>query len=319
MHLQQGDQFGPFQIQAHLAQGATGDVYRAVDTRTGSDVALKIPTRETLLDPRRYERFLREIDALRGLQNAGVQYCVESGRCDKTSYLATELITGKMLRSLIRHEGPFPIRRAITLTRQIADSLEYCHKQQVIHLDLKPENILVAADDRPVIIDFGLALSKTRLTSIYEAGTPEYMAPEQIQGGPCDARTDVYALGAILYEMLAGQPPFTADNPAEILNKHLYEAVPRLDRAQPDVSPELATIAATCLQREPDQRYPDMDALIHDLDNPAQVDTSQLDRLCAVPPKPSFFSHPYVHAVMTSILALIGIIVLGLLLAALRH
>ncbi len=201
----------------------------------------------------------------------------------------------------------------------MADSLRYCHAQQVIHLDLKPENILLTADDRPVIIDFGLALSKTRPTSIYEAGTPEYMAPEQIQGRPCDRRTDVYALGAILYEMLTGQPPFTADDPANILDKHLYEAVPRLDCTQSNVSPELSTIVAKCLQRDPDQRYPDMGTLIRDLDNPAQVDTSQLDRLCAVPPKPSFFDHPYVRAVLASILALIGIVLLGLLLAALRR
>jgi serine/threonine protein kinase len=319
MLFQSGDHFGPFHIQAHLAQGATGDVYRAVDTRTDCEAALKISNRETLLDPRRYERFLREIDALRGLQHPGVQHSVESGRWDKTPYLATKLITGRMLRSLLRHEGPFPVQRALALTRQLADSLEYCHAQQVIHLDLKPENILVTADDVPVIIDFGLALSKTRPASIYQAGTPEYMAPEQIQGHPCDRRTDVYALGAVLYEMLTGQPPFTADDPAEILNKHLYEAVPRLDQMKQGVSSELAAIVARCLQRDPDQRYPNMVALVQDLDNPAQVDVSGLDRLCAMPPKPSFFNHPYVRAVVASLVIFIGIILLGLFLAALRH
>ncbi len=167
MLLQTNEQFGPFQIRAHLAQGATGDVYHAVDTRINTEVALKIPTREALLDPRRYERFLREIDALRGLKHPGVQYSVESARCDNMPYLATGLITGGMLRSLIRHEGPFPVERAVALTRQIADSLAYCHAQKVIHLDLKPENILVVADDRPVIIDFSWrSVKRDRLPSM---------------------------------------------------------------------------------------------------------------------------------------------------------
>ncbi len=319
MLLQEGYQFGHYQIRAHLAQGATGDVYRAVDTQTACEVALKIPTREAILDPRRYERFLREIEALRGLQHPGVQHMLESGRVVKMPYLATDLIEGKMLRSLIQRNGPLPVQHAITLTLQLADSLQYCHAQQVIHRDLKPENILMTDEDRPVIIDFGLALCKTRPTSNFDAGTPEYMAPEQIEGRPCDQRTDIYALGAILYEMVSGQPPFTAGNPADILNKHLHEAVPRLDQVKPDVSPELATIVAKCLQRDPEQRYPDVEALRRDLDNSTKVDTSQLDRLCAAPPKPSYFDQQIVRAVVASILALIGIVLLGLLLAALRH
>ncbi len=119
--------------------------------------------------------------------------------------------------------------------------------------------------------------------------------------------------------MLTGQPPFAAEDPASILNKHLYEAVPRLDHAQPGVSPQLAAIVAKCLQRHPDQRYPNMKALIQDLDKPSQVDVSQLDWLCAMPPKPSVFNHPYIRAVAASALALIGIVLLGLALAALHH
>ena len=117
---------------------------------------------------------------------------------------------------------------------------------------------MIKDDNQPVILDFGLALTLARPGPGIVAGTPSYMAPEQIEGHRGDQRIDIYALGTILYEMLAGKPPFVAEDPEDIMNKHLYEAIPRLDQVRPDISLQLATVIAKCLQRDPDQRYFDM-------------------------------------------------------------
>ena len=318
MNLQAGDLFSHYQVRAHIAHGGTGDVYRALDTVTARDVALKIPTRSAILDPRKYEYFLRELDALQVLEHPGVQHQIESGRSDNTPYLVTELIGGQSLRGLIKASGPLPVDRAVALTCKIADSLQYCHEQHVVHRDIKPENILVSEDDRPVIIDFGLAKSQARPGSV-NAGTPDYMAPEQIEGHSCDARTDIYALGAVVYEMLTGKPPFSGDDPYQVMQMHLYKGIPRLDRALPVASPQLATVVAKCLQRDPLLRYPDMRALICDLVALDQVDPSQLDVLCAEPPKAPFYKNQIVQAVIMSFVLMFGIVLLGLFLATLKQ
>ncbi|SRR5258708_5141783 len=289
MTLQEGDRFHHFEIRAYMAQGGTGDVYRALDILTGQEVALKIPMRATIIDPAQYEFFLREVDAMRILQHPAVQRGIESGRFDNNPYLATELIAGKPLRKLIAEKGHFPLDHALALTCQIAEGLAYCHQQGVIHRDVKPDNILVTDHGQPVIIDFGLALTTSRPGAGKAAGTPDYMAPEQFQGQQGDARTDIYALGITLFEMLVGVAPFTGPDPVEVMSKHLYAAIPRLDKVKPELSPQVATVVAKCLQRDPDQRYGNVHELLNDLDHLDEVNVQQLDALTAAPPAPSFF------------------------------
>src|SRR5262249_55745780 len=151
-----------------------------------------------------------------------IQHCLESGNYEGTPYLVTELVNGQSLRHMLKHDGPFPIDRAIALTCKIADSLAYCHAQGVIHRDIKPENILLTNDDQPVILDFGLAVSKDRPGRGKAAGTSDYVAPEQIQGEPCDRRTDIYGLGAMLYELISAKPPFVGKDAEDIIRQHLY-------------------------------------------------------------------------------------------------
>jgi eukaryotic-like serine/threonine-protein kinase len=282
--LQIGDQFDRYQIQAHMAQGGMSDIYRAFDLVNHRDVVIKIPDQSMLGDPAQFERFQRELDVMKTLDHPAILKGLGSGKYNRIPYLVTQLVEGQSLRTLIETSAPLPLEQAVTLTRKIADGLAYCHKNDVIHRDLKPENILITADWQPVIMDFGLALTKGAHRVTYSnlsatMGTPDYMAPEQIDGQRGNQRTDVYALGTIFYEMLAGKTPFTGDSNMAVMAQHLNGTAPRLDRVNPSVPPQLAAIVATCLARNPDDRYADMTVLIHALDHPENADLTVLEKL----------------------------------------
>lgn len=281
--LQIGDQFDRFQIRAHIAQGGMSDIYRAYDLTTAREVVLKVPDRARIGDPAQYERFQRELEVINTLNHPAIQKGLGSGQYNRTPYLVAELVEGQSLRELIHREAPLTPAKAVSLVRKVADALAYCHDHDVIHRDLKPENILISAEGQPVILDFGLALTKGSHRVTYAnlsttVGTPDYMAPEQIEGQRGDQRTDIYALGVMLYELLAGRPPYTGDQPLAVMAQHLRGGAPRLDRVQPSVPRELAAVVAHCLQRDPDERFPDMHALIAALDHPQSVDTAILER-----------------------------------------
>lgn len=320
MTLSAGDRFEHYLICDHVAQGGIGDVYKALDALTGREVALKIPKRSVILDPTRYEQFVRELEALPLLQHPTVQHVIASGRSsDNTPFLVTEWVAGKSLRSLLKGSGVFSVDQAIILTCRIAASLEYCHQQGVIHRDLKPENILITPAEQPVILDFGLALTPTRPSSKQAAGTPDYMAPEQIRGEIGDHRIDIYALGTMLYEMLAGELPFIGKDAEDALKKHLYDPVPHLDQISPQVSRQLAVVVARCLQHSPDQRYADMQALIEDLTHPEQIDPHSLDRLTRPPAKARFFETQAGQVLLVLTAVVIGITFITLLAVALKQ
>jgi serine/threonine-protein kinase len=219
-----------------------------------------------------------------------------------------------------------PAEEAVALIRKIADGLAFCHDHDVVHRDLKPENILVTPAGQPIIMDFGLALTKGAQRVTYAnlsatAGTPEYMAPEQVEGKRGDARTDLYALGAILYEMLAGQPPFHGDNPLAVMAQHVQGAVPRLDRERPDVPRPLAAVVARALQRSPDDRYPDLRAFMADLDHLDQVDTSILDQSSAAGAAAAaapWWQSPTARAVGIGLALVAVLVILGLAAQLLR-
>jgi serine/threonine-protein kinase len=234
----------------------------------------------------------------------------------------TEFVDGESLRKRIETLAPLAPDVAVELAIKIADGMDYCHRNQVIHRDLKPENILVTADGQPVIMDFGLALTKGAHRVTYSnlsatMGTPDYMAPEQIDGQRGDARTDVYALGTILYEMLAGRTPFTGDTQLAVLAQHLHGVAPRLDKINPSVTPQLAAVVARSLLRDPAERYPDMTAFIEALRHPEKADLSVLERK-AEGAAPSVAVLQTLRAVLIAIGILAGIILLAVVLQALR-
>ncbi len=319
--LQIGDQFDRFQIQAHIAQGGMSDIYRAYDVLNRRDVALKVPDQAMIGDPAQYERFQREMGVMKTLQHPAILRGLDSGRYNRTPYLVTELIEGQSLREIVESAAPLPPEQAVALVCKIAEGMAYCHEHGVIHRDLKPENILVTAEGQPVIMDFGLALTKGARRVTYAnlsatMGTPDYMAPEQIEGQRGDARTDVYALGTILYELLAGKTPFSGDNNLAVMAQHLNGTPPRLDREQPGVAPQLAAVVARCLQRAPQDRYQDMRALIEALDHPETADLSVLERAGRPATAAPFWRSPTLVAIGLSLLIMLAIVALALALQA---
>jgi serine/threonine-protein kinase len=314
--LQIGDQFDHFQIRAHMAQGGMSDIYRAYDFLSGEEVVLKIPNRASIGDPAQYERFQRELEVMRTLDHPAIQKGVDSGQFNNTPYLVTRLVTGESMRQLVSRAAPMPAADAVALARKIADGLAHCHDHGIVHRDVKPENILITLDGDPVILDFGLALTKNAFRVTYAnlsgaAGTPDYMAPEQIEGQRGDQRTDVYALGTMLFELLAGRLPFSADNPMAVLSLHLQGNVPRLDRLDLGVPPALAAIVAKAMQRDLEQRYPDLHAFLRDLDHPEGVDLAILERHeKPVAPLPWWRSQAFVSVLM-ALVALLVLVIAG--------
>jgi serine/threonine-protein kinase len=322
--LQIGDQFERFQIREHIAQGGMADIYRAYDLVNRRDVVLKIPDKMMIGDPAQYERFQRELEVLNTLDHPAILHGLGSGQYNRIPYLATELIKGKSLRDIIAASAPLPPDQAVPLMRKIAEGMAYCHDHGVVHRDLKPENILITDEGQPVIMDFGLALTKGSHRVTYAnlsatAGTPDYMAPEQIEGQRGDPRTDLYALGTMSYEMLSGALPFSADNNFAVMQLHLNGVAPRLDKVQPAVSLELAAIIAKCLQRHPDDRYADLHAFIAALDRPETADLALLDQkaITTVADIP-WYRSPAVKAVVVAFVILLVIVVLAVVLQSAR-
>ncbi len=317
MMLQIGDQFDRFQIRSHMAQGGMADIYRAYDLTSGKEVVLKIPNRMMIGDPAQYERFQRELEVTNTLNHPFIQKGLGSGQFNRTPYLVTEYVDGKSLRDLIATEAPLSENRALDLIRKIADGIAYIHENSVVHRDLKPENILITEGDQPVILDFGLALTRTAHRVTYanftpSAGTPDYMAPEQIEGQRGDERTDIYAVGTMLYELLTGHTPYTGDSYEVIVAQHLQAAIPRLDHDKPGVSKQVAAVVTRCLQRNPDDRYQTMRALISDLDHLDQVNTAILETGTGQATARPFWTSPTFRTVVISILVMVAIVVIAL-------
>jgi eukaryotic-like serine/threonine-protein kinase len=319
--LQIGDQFDRFQIQAHIAHGGMSDIYRAYDVVNRREVALKIPERSMIGDPAQYERFQREKDVLQTLQHPSILHGLGTGTYNRIPFLAMELVEGQSLRDFVNQNAPLPPEKAISLCIKIADGMAYCHENEVIHRDLKPENILMREDGEPVIMDFGLALTKGAHRVTYSnlsatMGTPEYMAPEQVEGKRGDERTDIYALGTMLFEMLAGQTPFTGESPLVVMAQRIQSSAPRLDRVKPGISPQLAAVVARSLAKDPEQRYPSMRAFIEAMQNPQSADLSILEqeRTTSQP----WWQVTYMKGIGIAVIILLTLVVLAFVLQAFR-
>jgi eukaryotic-like serine/threonine-protein kinase len=316
MMLQIGDQFDHYQVQSYMAQGGMSDVYRATDLLTGREVVLKIPNKYMIGDPAQYERFQRELEVMATLNHPAIQKGLNSGTFDRTPFLVTEMVEGQSMRDYIRTKAPVPQEVAVALIRKIAEGLQYCHEHEVIHRDLKPENILITPSGQPVILDFGLALTKAGKRVTYAnlsstVGTPDYMAPEQIEGHRGDGRTDLYAVGTILYELLTGDTPFTGDNNLAVMAQHLQGAIPRLDKIQAGVSPHIAAVVAKTLQRNPDDRYADFTAFIEALDHPEKEDIAILDKATGPASKLPFWRSETFRLVAMTLLIMAAIVFIG--------
>lgn len=273
--LQTGDKLDHYLIENVVARSGMASIFRAKDERTGQTVAIKIPHPEIEADPVFYDRFRREQEIGEKLNHPGVMKVFPND--DHTQfYLAMEWVDGRLLRQIFTEQRKFPADRAVKLALQIASALQYIHSQGVVHRDLKPENIMVDANDNIKLIDFGIAASAgaRRLTFAkfsQTMGTPDYISPEQVKGKRGDARSDIYALGVMLYEMLTGKVPFTGPNAFVIMNDRLLNNPVPPREIDPSISPQLQEIIYRALEREPSKRYQSAREFANDLQHPEQV------------------------------------------------
>ncbi len=261
-----------YEIVEILGQGGMNDAYKAHDCLTDRLVVLKIPFSSLIGDVATYSRYQRELEIGKRLHHPNIQQLLDEGRLDggAAPYLVLEYVDGLPFREYLRRHAPLAPEEATHIATQLADALQYCHQQGVVHRDLKPENILIQPDGTVKLVDFGIALLRgarrltfRRLTTGF--GTPDYMAPEQVQGDRGDARTDIYALGVMLYEMLTGDVPYHGDSPLVVMSQRVTTDAPLLRTARPDLSPRLEAVVWRALRREPSDRYAAMADLKHDL------------------------------------------------------
>jgi serine/threonine protein kinase len=267
-----GDRLDQYELGELLARSGMASIFRAVDSQDGSAVALKIPHPQLESDVVFYERFKREESMGQRLDHPNVVK-VRTPREKSRMYIAMEYVDGRSLRSIIQAEAPLPTERALDIARQVTEALAYLHEKGVVHRDIKPENILLTSDGKVKILDFGIALdeSKRRLTwTGFSAtlGTPDYMAPEQIGGRRGDARTDVYAVGTMLYEMLTKNIPFASANASALLRAKANEDPRPPSYFVPGIDPALEAIILRAIQRVPRDRYENAAELLADLRDP---------------------------------------------------
>lgn len=263
---------GRYQILSPLGHGGMSEAYKARDRESGQVVVLKIPHASLIGDPATFSRYQREMEIGKRLQHPHIQHLIAEGKPGGgvAPYMVLEYVEGELLRSYLAKHTPLPVDEALRITGQLAEALQYCHDHGVVHRDLKPENVFITPDGQIKLADFGIALLRgaRRLTFrrfSSEVGTPDYMAPEQVRGERGDARTDGYAVGVMLYEMLSGEVPYHGDSPLSVMSQRVTTEAPLLRVARPDVPPPLEAVVYKALQREPAERYQSMAELLHDL------------------------------------------------------
>jgi serine/threonine protein kinase len=274
-----GAKLDQFTIVKAIGHGAYSDVYLAEDP-SGRQVVLKCPHESIMGDVATFDRFRRELEISRHLHHPGIQRSLEFTTDRSRPYMIMEYVDGETLRALLAREKRLPVDRAVDFGGQLASAMAYSHSQGVIHRDLKPENVLVTPEGRLVVTDFGVALmaGARRLTWRWFStalGTPDYMSPEQIQGKRGDARTDVYAIGVMIYEMLAGRVPWEGDNALSVMSQAVNASVPPLHELNPEVPPPIDGIVRKCLRKSPDERYVDAVSLASDLEHWRDLPLSQ--------------------------------------------
>jgi serine/threonine-protein kinase len=285
--LEPGAAFAGYRVDEVIGRGGMGVVYLAEHLGLKRKVALKLLAPALAEDPRFRERFVRESRLAASIDHPNVIPIYEAGEADGRLYIAMRYVEGTDLRTLLREKGTLDTAQASRIVGQVAAALDAAHEQGLVHRDVKPANILIArrrgaeAGTHGYLTDFGLtkrSASDSGVTGTGQfVGTLDYAAPEQFQGGTPDARTDVYSLGCVLFECLAGRPPFRAENDASLMFAHLMEAPPRLTAERPDLPADIDEVVARAMAKAPDDRYPSAGAfasrasasLGHPIDEPS--------------------------------------------------
>jgi eukaryotic-like serine/threonine-protein kinase len=257
---------GRYELQDLAGTGGMSSVYRAKDAVLERTVAIKILHEHFSDDPEYVERFRREARALAQLNHPNIVTVIDRGEFEGRQFIVFEHVDGETLKALIDREGPLPVDQALSLVHQIARGLAFAHEHGVVHRDVKPHNVLIDEDGVAKVTDFGIARSVDPADGLTETGallgTSEYIAPEQASGQRVDERSDQYSLGTVLYELLAGEPPFGGDNFMVVAMRHIQEPVPSVRDARPDVSPRLDAIVARAMAKRPEDRFPTTEGMM---------------------------------------------------------
>lgn len=286
MALTSGTKLGPYEIVSSIGAGGMGEVYKARDKRLNRDVAIKVLPASYSEDSDRLQRFAQEARAAAALSHPNILSIFDIGEDGGAPYVVSELLEGDTLRERLR-TGPLASRKAIDYAAQVARGLAAAHEKGIVHRDLKPENIFITNDGRVKILDFGLAkLTRPEADDTGETltqqvgtdagtvmGTVGYMAPEQVRGKPADARSDIFAFGAILYEMLSGKRAFHGDSSADTMSAILKEDPPELSETNRNVSPALERIVRHCLEKNPAERFQSARDVAFNLDALTDIST----------------------------------------------
>jgi eukaryotic-like serine/threonine-protein kinase len=315
-----GDTLDHYRLERTVARGGMATLYEATDLRDGRTVALKVPHAEMEADPVLVERFRREQEIGQELDHPGVVKTYD-GEERSRLYMVIEWVDGQLLRTILNKERKLPIERATNLSLQILDALDTMHKHGVVHRDLKPENIMVDVEDRVKLIDFGIAMKEDarRITFVDMSatlGTPDYIAPEQVKGQRGDQRSDIYSLGVMFYEMLAGEPPFRGPNPLAVMNERVLHDAEPVRRRRAEVAPELEEILNRALAREPRQRYQTASEMAWELEHQEQVG---LEDGAARPVLPGARLPGARRMLLYAALALVPLVIFGLMVMLARR
>jgi serine/threonine protein kinase len=317
--VQPGSQLDHYAIEELVARSNTASIFRGTDLRTGREIALKIPHPEVEGDLLFYQRFLREQEIGEKLDHPAVVRAFKDDQRTRV-YIVMELAEGQLLRQVLNEQGKLPVERAVRIAVAICEALEYIHSLGVVHRDLKPENIIIDDEDRIKLIDFGIAsqvgarrLTFGKLSQVM--GTADYISPEQVKGKRGDGRSDIYALGVMLYEMMTGKTPFPGKNPFVSMHNRLVNNPVPPREIDAGITPELQEIIYRALERDPKNRYANArefaDDLLHQ-DRVRVADRSELRNWRRESPSSR-------TALIYGMVAMIPLVILGLLLFVARH
>lgn len=253
-----GGRLGKYEIRSMIGRGGMGTVYLGYDPLLDRQVAIKVLAPHLVWEEGFVERFLREARAAARLKHPNIVTIHDVGQQGDSFYFVMEYLEGQPLSELIRQQGPFRAEGALSLLRPLAQALDYAHERGLVHRDIKPGNVIVGPRGGVTLTDFGIAKAaqETALTTTGAiVGTPEYMSPEQARGEAVDARTDIYSLGIVAYEMLSGRTPFGGTTPHAVLHQQIYEPPPPIRRVRSDLPAGVDAVLERALTKEPNQRY----------------------------------------------------------------
>jgi len=317
--LSPGEQIDLYRIEAVIAHSGMSTIYRATDLKNKTVVALKVPHPDIESDPVLFDRFQREADIGKKLDHPDIVRVLDVHNHSRV-YMVMEWCGGRTLRAILS-EGKLSQAHAVDIAIKLLNVVEYIHNNGIVHRDLKPENIMVDNDENIKLLDFGIAgdSSANRLTYANintMPGTPDYLAPEQVKGKRGDARTDIYAIGVILYEMLAGKLPFTGDSSIEVMHQRLLNHPVPPQVADPAISPQLQEVLYRALERKPKNRYAKAREFATDLQHLDKVVTIDRQEIRDWKKRKSYISREILYY---AALALLPVAILALMFLVAHH